>query len=297
MSTLPEKTILYTDLPGALSRRSGKVRDIYDYGDCLLIVVTDRISAFDVVMPNGIPGKGKVLTALSKFWFDKTRDIIPNHVLSTDVADFPAAVQPFAEVLEGRTMMVEKADVVPIECVVRGYLAGSGWKAYQATGEICGFTLPPGLVLSDRLPTPIFTPSTKAESGHDENISCEEAARLVGDEIAAALEEKSLALYSFAAEYLRSRRLIIADTKFEFGLLDGELIVIDEMMTPDSSRYWDVDLYQPGRAQESLDKQPLRDWLETLDWDKQPPGPELPVEVVAKTRRIYEEALRRVTAN
>jgi phosphoribosylaminoimidazole-succinocarboxamide synthase len=296
MSTLPEKTILHTDLPGAISRRSGKVRDIYDYGDCLLIVVTDRISAFDVVMPQGIPGKGKVLTALSKFWFDKTRDIIPNHVLSTEVADFPAAVQPLGEMLEGRTMMVDKADVVPIECVVRGYLAGSGWKAYRETGEICGYVLPPGLVQSDRLPMPIFTPSTKAESGHDENISCDEAARLVGDEIAGLLEEKSLALYQFASDYLASRRLIIADTKFEFGLRDGELIVIDEMMTPDSSRYWDVDKYQPGRSQESLDKQPLRDYLETLDWDKQPPAPDLPVEVVAATRRIYEEALRRVTA-
>jgi phosphoribosylaminoimidazole-succinocarboxamide synthase len=297
MSTLPEKTILHTDLPGALLRRSGKVRDIYDYGDCLLIVVTDRISAFDVVMPQGIPGKGKVLTALSKFWFDKTREIIPNHVLSTEVADFPAAVQPLGEMLEGRTMMVQKAEVVPIECVVRGYLAGSGWKAYRETGEICGYPLPAGLVQSDRLPRPIFTPSTKAESGHDENISCEEAARLVGDEIAGPLEEKSLALYQFASDYLASRRLIIADTKFEFGLLEGELIVIDEMMTPDSSRYWDVDKYAPGRSQESLDKQPLRDYLETLDWDKQPPAPDLPVEVVAATRKIYEEALRRVTGS
>jgi phosphoribosylaminoimidazole-succinocarboxamide synthase len=296
MSTLPEKTILATDLPGALSRRSGKVRDIYDYGDCLLIVVTDRISAFDVVMPNGIPGKGKVLTALSKFWFDKTRHIIPNHVLSMDVKDFPAVVQDYADVLEGRTMMVKKAEVVPIECVVRGYLAGSGWKAYRETGEVCGYKLPPGLVESDRLPQPIFTPATKAESGHDENISVAEAAALVGPELAQTLENISLALYNFAAEYLADRRLIIADTKFEFGLCDGELIVIDEMMTPDSSRYWDADKYQPGRGQESLDKQPLRDWLETLDWDKEPPGPELPTEVVAHTRRIYEEALRRVTA-
>jgi len=296
MSTLPEKTILYTDLPGAVSRRSGKVRDIYDYGDCLLIVATDRISAFDVVMPNGIPGKGKILTALSKFWFEKTAHIVPNHVISTEVEDFPEAVQPFADLLEGRTMMVQKAQVVPIECVVRGYLAGSAWKAYRDTGEVCGYALPPGLVESDRLPEPIFTPATKAETGHDENISVEQAAEMVGGELAAALQEKSLALYNFAADYLASRRLIIADTKFEFGLRDGELMVIDEMMTPDSSRYWDADKYEPGRAQESLDKQPLRDWLETLDWNKEPPGPELPAEVVAKTRKIYEEALRRVTA-
>jgi phosphoribosylaminoimidazole-succinocarboxamide synthase len=297
MSTLPEKTILSTDLPGALSRRSGKVRDIYDYGDCLLIVATDRMSAFDVVMPNGIPGKGKVLTALSKFWFDKTRHIVPNHVLSLDVKDFPVAVQPYADVLEGRTMMVVKAEVLPVECVVRGYLAGSGWKAYRDTGEVCGYALPPGLVESDRLPQPLFTPATKAESGHDINISVAQAAEIVGPEIAEALQEKSLALYNFASDYLASRRLIIADTKFEFGLRDGELIVIDEMMTPDSSRYWDADKYQPGRGQESLDKQPLRDWLETLDWNKEPPGPQLPPEVVAKTRRIYEEALRRVTVS
>jgi phosphoribosylaminoimidazole-succinocarboxamide synthase len=295
MSSLPEKTILYTDLPGAVSRKQGKVRDIYDYGECLLIVVTDRISAFDCVMPNGIPGKGRVLTALSKFWFDQTRDILPNHVLSTEVADFPAAVQPYADILAGRTMMVRKAEVVPVECVVRGYLAGSGWKSYQATGEVCGHPLPPGLQLSDCLPEPLFTPSTKAESGHDENISIEQAAAVVGQETASLLQEKSLALYNFAAGYLSTRRLILADTKYEFGRCNGELIVIDEMMTPDSSRYWDADKYQPGRAQEAIDKQYVRDYLETLDWNKEPPAPELPPEVVAETRRIYEEALRRVT--
>ncbi|HEY3396721.1 MAG TPA: phosphoribosylaminoimidazolesuccinocarboxamide synthase [Armatimonadota bacterium] len=295
MSDLPEKTILETDLPGAISRRTGKVRDIYDYGDCLLIVVTDRISAFDCVMPNGIPGKGKVLTALSKFWFDQTAAIIPNHVLSTEVSDFPPVVQPYAEILAGRTMMVKKAEVVPIECVVRGYLAGSGWKSYQAGGEVCGHRLPPGLVESDRLPEPLFTPSTKAESGHDENISCAQAAEIVGTEMASALQDTSLALYNFAAEYLASRRLIIADTKYEFGLFEGQLIVIDEMMTPDSSRYWDADKYQPGRGQESIDKQYVRDYLETLDWNKEPPAPVLPPQVVAETRRIYEEALRRVT--
>ncbi|NLO72849.1 MAG: phosphoribosylaminoimidazolesuccinocarboxamide synthase [candidate division WS1 bacterium] len=295
MDDSPEKAILYTDLPGALSRRFGKVRDIYDYGDCLLIVATDRISAFDCVMPNGIPGKGKILTALSKFWFDKTQHIIPNHIISMDPADFPEPAQESADLLEGRTMMVQKAEVVPVECVVRGYLAGSGWKSYQETGEVCGHKLPPGLQLSDRLPEPLFTPSTKAESGHDENISYAQAAEIVGQEIADQLQEKSLALYNFANGYLTTRRLMIADTKYEFGLLDGKLIVIDEMMTPDSSRYWDTDKYQSGRAQEAMDKQYVRDYLETLDWNKEPPAPELPPEVVAETRRIYEEALRRVT--
>ena len=295
MPSLPEKAILYTDLPGAVSRRFGKVRDIYDYGDCLLIVATDRISAFDCVMPNGIPGKGKILTALSKFWFDKTQHIIPNHIISMDPADFPEPAQESADLLEGRTMMVQKAEVVPVECVVRGYLAGSGWKSYQETGEVCGHKLPPGLQLSDRLPEPLFTPSTKAESGHDENISYAQAAEIVGQEIADQLQEKSLALYNFANGYLTTRRLMIADTKYEFGLLDGKLIVIDEMMTPDSSRYWDTDKYQSGRAQEAMDKQYVRDYLETLDWNKEPPAPELPPEVVAETRRIYEEALRRVT--
>ena len=295
MDDSPEKAILYTDLPGALSRRFGKVRDIYDYGDCLLIVATDRISAFDCVMPNGIPGKGKILTALSKFWFDKTQHIIPNHIISMDPADFPEPAQESADLLEGRTMMVQKAEVVPVECVVRGYLAGSGWKSYQETGEVCGHKLPPGLQLSDRLPEPLFTPSTKAESGHDENISYAQAAEIVGQEIADQLQEKSLALYNFANGYLTTRRLMIADTKYEFGLLDGKLIVIDEMMTPDPSRYWDTDKYQSGRAQEAMDKQYVRDYLETLDWNKEPPAPELPPEVVAETRRIYEEALRRVT--
>lgn len=296
MTDLPEKTILSTDLPGALSRRSGKVRDIYDYGDYLLIIATDRISAFDCVMPNGIPGKGKILTALSEFWFGKTEHIVPNHVVSIDPADFPPAVQEYADMLAGRTMLVEKAEVVPVECVVRGYLAGSGWREYQAGGEICGHKLPPGLVQSDRLPEPIFTPATKAPSGHDVNISSAECANLVGQELASRLEETALTLYRYARGYLTGRRLILADTKFEFGLQDGKLLVIDEMMTPDSSRYWDGDRYAPGRPQEAIDKQFVRDYLETLDWNKEPPAPELPAEVVAETRRIYEEALRRVTA-
>ena len=295
MSDLPEKTILATDLPGAISRRSGKVRDIYDYGDCLLIVATDRLSAFDVILPTGIPGKGKVLTALSEFWFRRTEHLIPNHLLSTDPADFPAAVRDYADILAGRTMLVEKAEVVPIECVVRGYLAGSGWKSYQATGEVCGHMLPVGLLESARLPTPLFTPSTKAESGHDENISPQRAAELVGPKLAGELQRVSLALYSFAGGYLADRGVIIADTKFEFGLREGQLIVIDEMMTPDSSRYWDAEKYQPGRGQEAMDKQFARDYLETLDWNKEYPGPELPAAVVSETRRIYEEALRRVT--
>ena len=287
--------LLQSAIPELQPPVRGKVRDVYDLGDSLLFVATDRISAFDCVMPNGIPGKGKILTALSKFWFDKTQHIIPNHIISMDPADFPEPAQESADLLEGRTMMVQKAEVVPVECVVRGYLAGSGWKSYQETGEVCGHKLPPGLQLSDRLPEPLFTPSTKAESGHDENISYAQAAEIVGQEIADQLQEKSLALYNFANGDLTTRRLMIADTKYEFGLLDGKLIVIDEMMTPDSSRYWDTDKYQPGRAQEAMDKQYVRDYLETLDWNKEPPAPELPPEVVAETRRIYEEALRRVT--
>lgn len=296
MSELVKKTILSTDLPGAISRRSGKVRDIHDYGDCLLIVATDRISAFDCVMPNGIPGKGKILTALSEFWFGKTEHIVPNHLLSTDPADFPQSVQEYADMLAGRTMLVEKCEVVPIECVVRGYLAGSGWREYEVSGEICGHKLPRGLVQSDRLPEPIFTPATKAESGHDVNITSAECANLVGQELADQLEEIALSLYQFASGYLVERGLIMADTKFELGLKDGKLLVIDEMMTPDSSRYWDADKYKPGQPQESIDKQFVRDYLETLDWNKEPPAPELSPEVVAETRRIYEEALQRVTA-
>lgn len=295
MSDRPVQAVLETDLPGALSRRQGKVRDIYDYPEGLLIVASDRISAFDVIMPNGIPGKGKILTGLSLFWFELTRSLVANHLLSADVADYPAAVQPQAEVLSGRSMWCRKAQVVPIECVVRGYLAGSGWKSYQKTGEVCGHALPAGLVESARLPEPIFTPTTKEESGHDLPVTMAEVRDRIGTELADKLQQTSLAVYSFAADYAASRGFLLCDTKFEFGLVDGELILVDEILTPDSSRYWDASKYEPGRPQEAFDKQYLRDYLETLDWNKEPPAPELPGEVVAEVRRIYQEAYRRVT--
>lgn len=287
--------VLETDLPGAINRRRGKVRDIYEYEDGLLLVASDRISAFDCVMPNGIPDKGRVLTGLSVFWFDRLSDIIPNHLISADVSDFPAVVDDHSDLLDGRAMWVKKAEVVPIECVARGYLSGSGWRSYQDCGEICGHKLPEGLRESGRLPEPIFTPATKAETGHDENITCEMCARLVGSELANWLEEVTLRLYTEAADYLDDHGLILADTKFEFGLVDGDLILIDEALTPDSSRYWDRDRYEPGRPQDSLDKQPVRDYLDTLDWDKKPPAPQLPADVVADTRRRYREIYRRIT--
>lgn len=295
MSDRPLQAVLETDLPGALSRRQGKVRDIYDYGDGMLIVASDRISAFDVVMPNGIPAKGKVLTGLSVFWFALTEHIIPNHLRSAMPKDFPAATQPYADILDGRSMWCDKAEVVPVECVVRGYLAGSGWKSYQKTGEVCGHKLPAGLVESDRLPEPIFTPTTKEESGHDQPVTIAEVRDSIGAELATKLEETTLAVYQFAADYAAERGFLLCDTKFEFGLRDGELILVDEILTPDSSRYWDASKYAPGQPQEAFDKQYVRDYLETLDWNKEPPGPELPGEVVAETRRIYQEAFRRIT--
>jgi len=259
VADLPEKTILETDLPGAIERRQGKVRDIYDYGDGLLIVATDRISAFDCVMPNGIPSKGKVLTQLSLFWFDKTSHIIPNHVISGQVADFPEPVRGMEELLAGRAMWCRKADPLPIECVVRGYLAGSGWKSYQESGEVCGHKLPPGLRQSDKLPEPIFTPATKEQFGrHDINITRDQVADIVGRELADRLEQTSLELFNFASEFVAQRGFLLCDTKFEFGLADGELIVIDEMLTPDSSRYWDAAKYEPGKPQEAFDKQFVR---------------------------------------
>jgi phosphoribosylaminoimidazole-succinocarboxamide synthase len=295
MSAMPERTVLKTDLPGALMARSGKVRDIYDYGDGLLIVASDRISAFDVIMQNGIPGKGKILTALSLFWFDVLKDLVPNHLISADVKDFPEAVQPFGDILEGRTMWCKKAEVIKVEAVVRGYLAGSGWKSYQESGEVCGHKLPPGLVQSDRLPNPIFTPTSKADVGHDENMTREQVKDLLGAELAEKLENTAIDVYLKASELAAARGFIIADTKFEFGLVDGEMILVDEVLTPDSSRYWDAEKYEPGRPQEAFDKQFVRDYLETLDWNKEPPGPELPAEVVGKTREIYLAALRRIT--
>jgi len=291
-----EMTVLKTDLPGAVASRSGKVRDVYDYGDGMLIVASDRISAFDVIMANGIPEKGKILTQLSLMWFDLLKSVTPNHLISASVSDFPEAVQPFADILEGRTMWCKKAQVIPVEAIVRGYLAGSGWKSYQKTGEVCGHKLPPGLVQSQKLPEPIFTPTAKAESGHDWDMTREEVADQLGAELAERLESKAIEVYLKASEYAAEHGFIIADTKFEFGLVDGEMILIDEVLTPDSSRYWDIDKYEPGKPQEAYDKQYVRDYLETLEWNKEPPGPELPAEVVARTRDIYRETLRRLTS-
>jgi len=278
--------------------RVGKVRDIYELGDTLLIVATDRISAFDYVLGSGIPDKGKVLTQLSAFWFEQTQHIVRNHLISDSVRDFPASLQADAATLHGRSMMVRRTDPVPIECVARGYLSGSGWKEYAATGTVCGIPLPSSLRESDRLPEPIFTPATKATSGHDVNISAEEAGRVVGRELAARLKELTLRLYAFGAAHAQAHGIILADTKFEFGLLpSGELILIDEVMTPDSSRYWPADSYRPGGPQPSFDKQYVRDYLEAIRWNKQPPVPALPDHVVLRTREKYLEAHRRLTGH
>ena len=272
------------------------MRDIFDLGDVLLMVATDRISAFDYVLGSGIPDKGKVLTQLSAFWFDRTASLVPNHVLSVDVHAFPMGLSRHADVLAGRAMVVRKTTPVPIECVARGYLSGSGWKEYSANGTVCGIPLPPGLRESDRLPSPIFTPATKAESGHDINISEAEAGRLVGDALIERLKTLTLALYDHGARHADSCGIILADTKFEFGLTqDGNVILIDEVMTPDSSRYWPKDQYAPGGPQPSFDKQYVRDYLEQIRWNKQPPVPELPEPVVLRTREKYLEAFRRLT--
>jgi phosphoribosylaminoimidazole-succinocarboxamide synthase len=272
------------------------VRDIYDIGDALVLVATDRISAFDYVLGSGIPDKGRVLTQLSAFWFERTRHIVPNHCIATSIQDLPADLRSQADVLEGRTMLVRKTTPVLVECVARGYLSGSGWKDYQATGAVCGVALPAGLRESDRLPQPIFTPATKAASGHDVNISEAEAGRLIGDGLVATLRDLTLALYAFGAAHAESRGILLADTKFEFGETgSGDVILIDEAMTPDSSRYWPKDQYEPGRAQPSFDKQFVRDYLEQIRWNKQPPVPSLPADVVERTRDKYVEAYRRLT--
>jgi phosphoribosylaminoimidazole-succinocarboxamide synthase len=275
--------------------RRGKVRDVYDLGDRLLIVATDRLSAFDVVLPTGIPGKGAVLTQISLFWFDLLRDVVENHVVTADVARYPPALLPYRDQLEHRSMIVAKTDPLPIECVVRGYLAGSGWKDYQGSGAICGIPLPQGLRESEKLAEPIFTPATKAASGHDQNVSIEEAARVIGSETAKGLREVSLSLFRRASGHAADRGIILADTKFEFGLRQGRLIWIDEALTPDSSRFWPKDGYAAGSSQPSFDKQFVRDYLETLRWDKRPPGPTLPPEVIERTREKYFEAFRRLT--
>jgi len=275
--------------------RRGKVRDVYDLGDRLLIVATDRISAFDVVLPTAIPSKGSVLTQLSLFWFRLLADVVPNHVISADVSEYPRELQAYRDQLEGRSMLVTKTEPFPVECVVRGYLAGSGWKDYRASGAVCGIALPPGLRESDRLEEPLFTPSTKAEAGHDENISFAEMSRLVGATRAAELRDVTLEVYRRARAHAEGRGILLADTKLEFGLRDGKLVWIDEAFTPDSSRFWPRDAYAPGRSQPSFDKQYVRDYLETLDWDKRPPGPPLPEDVVTRTREKYLEAYARLT--
>jgi len=294
--------VLQTTLDRRAPDRHGKVRDIYDFGGRLLIVATDRISAFDYVLASGIPDKGKVLTQISAFWFARTRSIVDNHVISTDPSDYPAQIQADSDLLAGRSMLVRRAEPLPIECVARGYLSGSGWKDYRATGGVCGIRLPAGLRESDKLTEPIFTPATKALSGHDLNISDAEAAELVGPAVLARARKLTLRLFSEGGAYAAARGIIIADTKFEFGLLppDGRrdadrLIVIDEMLTPDSSRFWPADSYSPGGPQPSFDKQFVRDYLERIKWNKQPPVPSLPDDVVAKTREKYVEAFQRLT--
>jgi phosphoribosylaminoimidazole-succinocarboxamide synthase len=284
------RTIRETHFSGIAPIARGKVRDIYDLGEQLLIVATDRLSAFDVILPTPIPDKGRVLTQLSLFWFSLLREVIPNHVVSS--TNFPPPFDAHRDELGGRSMVVRKTQPLPIECVVRGYLSGSGWKEYQATGKICAIALPPGLRESDRLPEPIFTPASKATSGHDENISFEQAASLLGKDLAERVRSVSLQIYKTASAYARPRGVILADTKFEFGMLRDELIWIDEALTPDSSRFWPAALYQPGGPQSSFDKQFVRDYLERIQWRKTPPGPELPPDVVAATRAKYREAFR-----
>ncbi len=292
--------LLQLELPGVRKLKSGKVREMFDLGDRLLMVATDRLSAFDVILPNGVPRKGEVLTQISFFWFDRFASLVPNHLLAgaNDFTRVPALAGLSAAsraALKGRSMIVKKAQPLAIECVVRGYLAGSGWKEYQKSRTVCGIALPAGLQESAELPEPIFTPATKAETGHDENISFEQAARIVGGDLARQARDASLRLYTDARAYARQRGIIIADTKFEFGRCDGKLILIDEVLTPDSSRFWPADQYAPGRSQPSFDKQFVRDYLETLDWNKTPPGPVLPAEVAAKTSVKYLEAYERLT--
>ncbi len=291
------KIVTQTNCPELKLVNQGKVRDIYDLGEHLLIVTSDRISAFDVIMDEGIPQKGYVLTQVSKFWFDMMGDIIPNHLISTEVDDFPAITHQYRDQLEGRSMLTKKASPLPIECIVRGYLSGSGWKEYQEKGSVCGIKLPAGLLESGKLAEPIFTPSTKAELGeHDENISFAQAAELCGTELTQKVSDISIQIYERARDYAASKGIIIADTKFEFGMFGDQLICIDEATTPDSSRFWPSDQYEAGRGQASFDKQFLRDYLETLDWGKTAPAPQLPKEIVLKTSEKYLEALKRLTS-
>lgn len=285
--------VIETNFAELTLRQRGKVRDVYDLGDCLLMIATDRISAFDVVMPDPVPDKGKVLTQISLFWFDVMKDMVPNHVITSNVDAYPEVCRPYADELRGRSMLVKKAAPLTIECVVRGYLSGSGWKSYQKTRTVCGIQLPDGLTESDKLPEPLFTPSTKAEIGlHDENIDFDEAAKMIGKPLADRVKSLSLAIYQKGVEFAAGKGIIIADTKFEFGLLGDELILIDEVLTPDSSRFWPKTSYKPGGAQESFDKQFVRDYLLSIKWDQKPPAPKLPEHVIEGTRKKYMEALQ-----
>lgn len=286
-----EQMVMQTDFDNMKLLRRGKVRDVYEVDDKLLIVVTDRVSAFDVVLPNGIPGKGKVLNKISEYWFSQMKDIVQNHIIATDPDQYPEAARKHKSVLEGRSMLVKKAEPLPVECIVRGYLSGSGWKEYQSSGTVCGINLPAGLVDSSRLDEPVFTPSTKAEEGHDINISFDEMVKIVGKDIADQARGIALRVYGKAREMAEKKGIIIADTKMEFGIFEGKLIIIDELLTPDSSRFWSAQDYAPGRPQDSFDKQIVRDYLLTLDWDKTYPGPVLPQEIVDKTAARYNAIL------
>ncbi|HEY0565629.1 MAG TPA: phosphoribosylaminoimidazolesuccinocarboxamide synthase [Terriglobales bacterium] len=286
-----------TEFPELRLHARGKVRDIYDLGDALLFVASDRISAFDCILGSGIPDKGRILTQISLFWFDFLKDVVPNHVITADVEQYPNETRPYRDALRGRSMLVRKAEMFPVECVARGYLSGSGWKEYKQTRKVCGIELPSGLRESDRLPQPIFTPATKAISGHDENIPFEQMAQIVGQERAQQLRDLTLRIYSKASQHAENRGIIIADTKFEFGLIGDTVVLADEVLTPDSSRFWPKDTYTPGGAQSSFDKQFVRDYLETLNWDKRPPAPSLPENVVQKTSEKYREAFRVLTGH
>ncbi len=302
-----KNVVLETEMPDVGIPRRGKVRDIYDLGEHLLLVVSDRVSAFDVVLPNGIPEKGKVLTAISIFWFKRMEDIVKNHIVAVDVKDFPQSLQKYRDMLEGRSLLVKKAKVLPVECIVRGYISGSGWKSYQKDGTVCSIKLSPGLLESSKIEHSVFTPSTKAESGHDINISFNEAKKIAGADTAEKLKDLSLSIYERARAFAGSKGIIIADTKMEFGIYpvrnqkssngvyNDEIILIDELLTPDSSRFWSIKDYEPGRGQDSFDKQIVRDYLLTLDWDQTPPGPELPDDIVNKTSERYQEILKILT--
>lgn len=289
---MQSRSLLCPDLP---LFKKGKVREVYDFDDKLLIVATDNVSAFDVVLPSLIPGKGALLNKISTFWFDFSKDMIRNHVISTDVSDFPEACRPYLDVLKQRSVLVWKTEMIELEAIVRGYLSGSGFKDYKATGNICGIPLPAGLQESAKLGEPIFTPSTKAQEGHDVNVGVDELKKVIDPTIVDLVQEKSLALYQSAADFALSKGIIIADTKFEFGLLNGDVILIDEVLTPDSSRFWPAADYVPGKSQKSYDKQIIRDYLSTLDWDKIPPGPELPDDIIQKTLEKYEEVYQKLT--